>query len=196
MQNMPLQRVNTVLWIAIWKLTYFICECIILTQVDENATTSAANAISNKEQEKIVEEKEKVILEQAAKIQELLTKIEDVSKRIAELSTEVVKSNEGKQKVEHELSETAKKCSDFQKKCAGFFNQVVSLNSKQQESEEEISSLKRSCENFRAQLAEKDAMMMMMRDSVSLFYILHITAQQRQKFNLLIYTIFSSALQH
>jgi peptidoglycan hydrolase CwlO-like protein len=96
---------------------------------------------------------------------------ENLTKRITELTAEVEKAYEGKQKVESELSETTKRCADFQKKCAGFFDQVVSLNSKQQESEEEISSLKRSCENFRAQLAEKDAMMMMMRDSVSLFKI-------------------------
>jgi peptidoglycan hydrolase CwlO-like protein len=85
------------------------------------------------------------------------------------LTAEVAKANEGKQKIESELSETTKRCSDFQKKCAGFFNQVVSLNSKQQESEEENSSFKRACENLRAQVAEKEAMMVMMRDSVSLF---------------------------
>jgi peptidoglycan hydrolase CwlO-like protein len=116
----------------------------------------------------MVEEKEKVISEQAVKIKDMERKIENASKRIAELSTEVVKTNEGKQKFESELSETAKKCSDFQKKCAGFFNQVVGLNSKQQESEEEISSLKRARENLRAQVADKEAMMVMMRDSVSL----------------------------
>ena len=136
--------------------------------MNENATTSATNAISNKEQEKMVDEKEKLISEQAVKIKDMEKKIENASKRIAELSTEVAKTNKGKQKIESELSETAKNCSYFQTKCAGFFNQVVSLNSKQQESEEEISSLKRARENLRAQLAEKDAMMMMMRDSVSL----------------------------
>ncbi|CAB4030008.1 Hypothetical predicted protein [Paramuricea clavata] len=133
------------------------------TNVDENATTSATNAISNKEQEKMVEEKEKVKSEQTAKIKDMEKKIEGLSKQIAELSTEVAKTNEGKQKVESELSETAKNCSYFQTKCAGFFNQVVGLNSKQQESEEEISFLKRARENLRAQLAEKDAMM---RDSL------------------------------
>ena len=62
------------------------------------------------------------------------------------------------------------RCADFQKKRPGFFtNQVSSLNSKQQESVEEISSLKRACENLRAQVAEKEALMAMMRDSVSLF---------------------------
>ena len=97
------------------------------------------------------------------------TTTENSSKRIAELSTEVAKTNEGKQKLQSELSETAKRCADFQKRCVSYFNQVVSLNSKQQEYEEEISSLKRSCENLRAQVAEKEAMMIMMRDSASLF---------------------------
>ena len=103
------------------------------------------------------------------KIHELQTTTENSSKRIAELSTEVAKTNEGKQKLQSELSETAKRCANFQKRCVSYFNQVVSLNSKQQEYEEEISSLKRSCENLRAQVAEKEAMMIMMRDSASLF---------------------------
>jgi predicted RNase H-like nuclease (RuvC/YqgF family) len=95
---------------------------------------------------------------------------ENLSKQIEELSTEVAKANQKNQNLQSELSETAKKCSHFQTQCAGLFNQVVSLISKQQESEEEISSLKRACENLRAQLAEKEAMMVMMRDCVSLFY--------------------------
>ncbi|CAB4021050.1 Hypothetical predicted protein [Paramuricea clavata] len=99
----------------------------------------------------------------------MLKKNENLTKQITELSAEVAKANERNQKMESELSETAKRCADFQKKCAGFFNQVVSLNSKQQESEEEISSFKRACENLRAQVAEKEAMMVMMRDSLKTY---------------------------
>ena len=94
---------------------------------------------------------------------------EDLSKRITELTTEVMKGNESKGKIEAELSETAKKCAEYQKKCAGFFNQVMSLNAKQLEAEEEISALKRSNENLRAQVSEKEAMIIMIRDQVSLF---------------------------
>jgi vacuolar-type H+-ATPase subunit E/Vma4 len=60
--------------------------------VNENATTSAANVISNEEREKflkLIEEKDKAMLEQTAKIQEMLTKHENLTKQITELTAEV-----------------------------------------------------------------------------------------------------------
>ena len=65
-----------------------------------------------------------------------------------------------------ELAQANKKKAETEKICATLFNQVVSLNSKQQELKEEISSLKRICGNLHAQVAEKDAMIMM-RNTVS-----------------------------
>ena len=66
-----------------------------------------------------------------------------------------------------ELAQANNKKAEAEKICATLFNQVVSLNSKQQELKEEISSLKRICGNLHAQVAEKDAMIIMMRNTVS-----------------------------
>jgi chromosome segregation ATPase len=108
-----------------------------------------------------IAEEDKVTSEQETKIKEMQREIQNSSKRITELTAEIAKANEGKQKIESELSGTVKKSADFQKNCASVFL-------KQQESEEEISSLRRTCENLRAQVAEREAIMVMMRDSVSL----------------------------
>ena len=118
---------------------------------------------------KTIEEKDKQLAELEASVHQLREAVKGLEKRGSELTNELALIREKKEKTEKELSETAKKCADFQKKCAGFFNQVVSLNTKQLESEEEISSFKRTVETLRAQVAEKDAMMVMMRDAVSLF---------------------------
>ena len=118
---------------------------------------------------KSIKEKEELLSGKEKEVEELKELVKGLEKRVSELTTEIAKASDSKVKLELELSETAKRCADFQKKCAGFFNQVVSLNAKQLESEEEISSLKRTAENLRAQVAEKEAMMVMMRDSVSLF---------------------------
>ena len=103
------------------------------------------------------------------KLQALERKKKELSKRITELTTEMMKGNEIEGKIEAELNETAKKSAEYQKKCAGFFNQVMSLNAKQLEAEAEISALKRSNENLRAQVSENEAMIIMIRDQVSLF---------------------------
>ena len=102
-------------------------------------------------------------------LHELEREKEELSKRITELTTEIMKGNKIKGKIEAELSETAKKSAEYQKKCAGFFNQVMSLNAKQLESAEEISTLKRLTDNLRAQVSEKEAMIVMIRDQVSLY---------------------------
>ena len=144
----------------------------------------ASAAISNEEREKllkIIEEKDNILQEAREKLQELERKNEDLSKRITELTTEVMKGNEIKGKIEAELSETAKKSAEYQKKCAGFFNQVMSLNAKQLEAEEEISTLKRSYENLRALVSEKEAMIVMIRDQVSLCVIILVYIQQQRQ---------------
>ena len=144
----------------------------------------ASAAISNEEREKllkIIEEKDNILQEAREKLQELERKNEDLSKRITELTTEVMKGNEIKGKIEAELSETAKKSAEYQKKCAGFFNQVMSLNVKQLEAEEEISTLKRSYENLRALVSEKEAMIVMIRDQVSLCVIILVYIQQQRQ---------------
>ena len=144
----------------------------------------ASAAISNEEREKllkIIEEKDNILQEAQEKLQELERKNEDLSKRITELTTEVMKGNEIKGKIEAELSETAKKSAEYQKKCAGFFNQVMSLNAKQLEAEEEISTLKRSYENLRALVSEKEAMIVMIRDQVSLCVIILVYIQQQRQ---------------
>ena len=120
---------------------------------------------------KMVEEKEKLTQEMQEKLQELEREKENLSKRVTELTTESVKYNENRAKIEAELSDVAKKSAEYQKKCAGFFNQVMSLNAKQLEAEEEIASLKRSTESQRAQVSEKEAMIIMIRDQVTLFSI-------------------------
>ena len=129
-----------------------------------------ANNVWNEERERLLkrlDEMEKVNLELSTKVEKLVAENENKSKQVQELMNELEKANDIKAKLESELSESAKKCSDFQTKCNGFFKQVLSLNRKQQDSEEEISELKQSIENFRAQVAEKEAMMTMMRDNVS-----------------------------
>ena len=137
-----------------------------------NETSPEKSDVFKEEREKLlqaIEDRDKKILELEASIDALKENIKGLEKSASELTTELAQMNERKVKIEAELSETAKKCADFQKKCAGFFNQVVSLNTKQLESEEEISSFKRNVDTLRAQVAEKEAMMVMMRDAVSLF---------------------------
>ena len=102
-------------------------------------------------------------------LHELEREKEELSKRITELTTEIMKGNEIKGKIEAELSETAKKSAEYQKKCSGIFNQVMSLNAKQLEPAEETSTLKRLTDNLRAQVSEKEAMIVMIRDQVSLY---------------------------
>ncbi|XP_028404966.1 golgin subfamily A member 6-like protein 22 [Dendronephthya gigantea] len=131
-----------------------------------------ATDVVNEEQERMLKEfeaKEKRILELEQKIQELTADNENKSKQVLELTNALQQANDVKAKLESELSESVKKCSDFQTKCNGFFKQVLSLNRKQQDSEEEISELKQAIENFRAQVAEKEAMMVMMRDSLKTY---------------------------
>ena len=118
---------------------------------------------------KTIEEKERKESELLQKIEELVAENENKSKQLVEATKQLEIANEIRAKVEAELSESAKKCSDFQTKCNGFFKQVLSLNRKQQDSEEEISELKQVVEGLRALVAEKEAMMVMMRDSVSFF---------------------------
>ena len=133
---------------------------------------NANDAVSNEERENLLkqlEEKEKLLQEAQEKCKALEREKEDLSKRVTELTTEVMKGNEVKGKIEAELSETAKKSAEYQKKCAGFFNQVTGLNAKQLEAEVEISTLERSNENLRALVSEKEAMIIMIRDQVSLF---------------------------
>lgn len=69
--------------------------------------------------------------------------------------------------LENELAQANKKKEETEKICSKLFNQVMNLNSKQQDLKEEISSLKSTCENLSAQVAEKDAMIMMLRNTVS-----------------------------
>ncbi|XP_028404216.1 golgin subfamily A member 6-like protein 22 [Dendronephthya gigantea] len=134
---------------------------------DGQASGNKMNA--KEEQEKmlaLLEEKEKMISESGTKIQELVAEIDNLVKQVQELTIGLGQANEVKTKLESDISETTKKCSDYQTKCNNFFKQVLSLNRKQQDYEEEISELKQEVESLRAQVAEKDAMMLMMRKSL------------------------------
>ena len=104
---------------------------------------------------KQLKENEKILQEKQEKLHELESKNEELSERITELTTEVKKAGESK--------------AECQKKCDGFFNQVTNLNTKQRESEDEISALKRSNENLRAQVSEKETLIIVMTDQVSSF---------------------------
>ena len=123
---------------------------------------NANAAVFNEERESLVKqlkEKEKLLQEKQEKLHELEREKEELSKRIAELTNEVKKANESQRQ------------NECQKKCEGFYKQVMSLNAKLLESEKEISTLIRSNENLRAQVSEKEAMIIMIRDQVSLFRI-------------------------
>ena len=114
---------------------------------------NANAAVFNEERESLVKqlkEKEKLLQEKQEKMHELEREKEELSKRITKLTTEVKKANE----------------SQRQNEC-----QVMSLNAKLLEAEEETSALIRSNENLRAQVSEKEAMIIMIRDQVSLFRI-------------------------
>ena len=74
---------------------------------------------------------------------------------------ELTEANENNAKAEYELREAEKLCDKL-------LNQVVHLNSKQREFEEEISSLKQTCDNLRTKVTKKDALIVTMRNSVSL----------------------------
>ena len=114
-------------------------------------------------------------------VEDLKEIVKGLEKRVSELTTEIAKANDSKVKLELELSETSKKCADFEEKCSGLFDQAIHLNVKVLEYEDEIKWWKWTAENLSAQVAEKEAMMVIrMRDSVSLFSIQHTTTQQRQ----------------
>ena len=122
---------------------------------------NANAAVFNEERESLVKqlkEKEK-LQEKKEKLHELERENEELSKRIRKLTTELKKSNESKRE------------NECQKKCEGFYKQVMSLNAKLLEAEKEISMLIRSNENLRAQVSEKEVMIIMIRDQVSLFRI-------------------------
>lgn len=73
------------------------------------------------------------------------------------LTSEVVEPNEKRRKVKAELIENTKICED----------QLIRLNSKQLESKKEISALKRLTDDLRAQVSEKEGMIMMLQVSLS-----------------------------